>query len=876
METPAICLRSTISDPVMKTRRQNEVQRLEVLRSFDVLNTEPEQVFDDITRFAASLCGTPMAVITLLDETRQWFKSAVGLDIRQTARSIAFCDRTIQQEMPLIVGDAAEDPKFRDNPLVTGDPHLRFYAGFPLRSREGYGLGALAVLDRSPRSLDRQQIQTMQLLAGQIMALLELRRQRRDLQQLLRERDWMNDRLRNQSESLREAQRIAGLGGWELDVATRRLQCSEELYELLGLPPQSAGEDLTRLLRLVPPADRRRVCEAIEDALRGKGLDIEHRMRLPDGLQRSVRQRAEMRIRGNGERVLSGTLQDITEQHASQGSLRLLHDCISRINDAIMITEAKELNEPGPRILFVNEAFEHISGYAAEDVLGKSPRMLQGPKTDREQLRRIGDALSRCEPVKAELLNYGRDGSEFWVECNISPVADASGDISYFVAVQRDITERKRAEAEIERLAFYDPLTALPNRRLLMDRLQHALEGARRSGMVGALIFLDVDNFKTLNDTLGHDKGDLLLQQIARRLEACVRRYNTVARLGGDEFVIMLEDLGQGPERAAARAEVVIEKILAAFEPDFQLGADRYHCTPSMGVALFDRARADIDDLFKRADLALYQAKGAGRNTACFFDPAMQSTINARVALEREMRNALARGEFMLYYQPQKDGAGNTIGMEALIRWRHPERGLVHPDAFIRLAEETGLILPIGEWVMEAACGQLNAWGRQGGPIDWPVSVNVSASQFRHPQFVDLVLRVVRDSGIDPRKLKLELTESVLVENPEETISKMARLREAGVGFSLDDFGTGYSSLSYLKRLPLDQIKIDRSFVKDVLTDPNDAAIARTILALGQSLGLQVVAEGVESGAQRDFLQALGCHGYQGYFFSHPMPPERM
>jgi EAL domain-containing protein (putative c-di-GMP-specific phosphodiesterase class I) len=295
-----------------------------------------------------------------------------------------------------------------------------------------------------------------------------------------------------------------------------------------------------------------------------------------------------------------------------------------------------------------------------------------------------------------------------------------------------------------------------------------------------------------------------------------------------------------------------------------------------MGVALFDRAHAEIDDLFKRADLALYQAKGAGRNTACFFDPAMQSTINARVALEREMRNALARGEFMLYYQPQKDGAGNTIGMEALIRWRHPERGLVHPDAFIRLAEETGLILPIGEWVMEAACGQLNAWGRQGGPIDWPVSVNVSASQFRHPQFVDLVLRVVRDSGIDPRKLKLELTESVLVENPEETISKMARLREAGVGFSLDDFGTGYSSLSYLKRLPLDQIKIDRSFVKDVLTDPNDAAIARTILALGQSLGLQVVAEGVESGAQRDFLQALGCHGYQGYFFSHPMPPERM
>ncbi|MBK4733988.1 EAL domain-containing protein [Noviherbaspirillum pedocola] len=859
----------------MNHDRQDEAGRLEALRSFDVLNTEPEQAFDDITRFAASVCDAPMAVITLVDETRQWFKSAVGLNVRQTARSIAFCNRTIQQEMPMIVADAAADPKFHDNPLVTGDPHLRFYAGFPLRSREGYGLGALAVLDRVPRTLDARQMQTMQILAGQVMALLELRRQRRDLGQLLEERDRMNDVLRNQAHSLQDAQRIAGMGGWELDAGSRKLRCSEELYSLLDLPPRAA-EDLPSLLRLVPPSDRRRVAAAIDCALQGAALDIEHRIRLPDGSQRSVRQRAEMRVRDGGHRVLVGTMQDITEQHASQGTLRLLHDCISRIKDAIMITEASELAEPGPRILFVNEAFERITGYAAAEVIGRSPRMLQGPKTDRQQLRRIGEALDHCEPVTAELLNYARDGSTFWVECTISPVTDQSGAISYFVAVQRDITERKRAEAEIERLAFYDSLTALPNRRLLMDRLQQSLEAARRSGMVGALIFLDVDNFKTLNDTLGHDKGDLLLQQIARRIESCVRRCNTVARLGGDEFVILLEDLGRDAETGAAHAEVVIEKILEAFRADFVLGADRYHCTPSMGVALFDREHGDVDDLFKRADLAMYQAKAAGRNTACFFDPAMQSAINARVALEREIREALARGEFLLYYQPQTDSAGNTIGMEALVRWRHPQRGLVSPDYFIRLAEETGLILPLGLWVLESACRQLREWGGQRGGGNWPVSVNVSASQFRHPQFVELVLKVVRDSGIDPRRLKLELTESVLVENPEETIAKMARLREAGVGFSLDDFGTGYSSLSYLKRLPLDQIKIDRSFVRDVLTDPNDAAIARTILALGQILGLQVVAEGVESGAQRDFLESLGCHAYQGYFFSHPMPPERM
>jgi diguanylate cyclase (GGDEF)-like protein/PAS domain S-box-containing protein len=862
---------------VMNSKHQDEAQRLENLRSFDVLNTDPEQAYDDITRFAASICETPMAVIALLDENQQWFKSTVGLDLRQTARSIAFCNRTIEQEMPLIIADAAQDPAFRDNPLVTGEPGLRFYAGFPLRSREGYSLGALAVMDRVPRRLDQKQMQTMQLLASQVMALLELRRQRRDLEKLVGEREWMNERLRSKAESLREAQRLAGLGGWRLHIASRKLHCSEELLSLLGVASERRPEDLGSLRRLVHPDDRARVAAAIDATLRhGGALDIEHRVLLPDGALRSVRQRAEMRTWSSGERVLVGTMQDITEQHASQGSLRLLHDCISRINDAIMITEAKDLGEPGPRILFVNEAFEQMSGYAAEDVIGKSPRLLQGPKTDSVQLERIQEALARRQAVKAELLNYARDGSEFWVECNISPVADESGETSYFVAVQRDITERKRAQAEIERLAFYDPLTGLPNRRLLLDRLQHAVEGTRRSGMSGALIFLDVDNFKTLNDTLGHDKGDLLLQQIARRLEGCVRRYNTVARLGGDEFVIMLEELGAGAEQAAARAEVVIEKIQAAFRHKFMLDGAEHHCTPSMGVALFDRNQNDIDDLLKRADLAMYQAKAAGRNTACFFDPAMQSSINARVALEREIREALQRGEFMLYYQPQKDGAGKTIGMEALIRWRHPERGLVSPDYFIRLAEETGLILPLGEWVMEAACRQLNAWARRGAASDWSVSVNVSASQFRHPQFVDLVLRVVEESGIDPRKLKLELTESVLVENPEETISKMARLRAAGLGFSLDDFGTGYSSLSYLKRLPLDQIKIDRSFVKDVLTDPNDAAIARTILALGQILGLQVVAEGVESLAQRDFLEALGCHGYQGYYFSHPLPPERM
>ena len=434
---------------------------------------------------------------------------------------------------------------------------------------------------------------------------------------------------------------------------------------------------------------------------------------------------------------------------------------------------------------------------------------------------------------------------------------------------------RKAAEDEIWRLAFYDPLTRLPNRRLLVDRLGHALAAAPRTKRHGALLFIDLDNFKTINDTLGHDAGDLLLQQAAERLASCVRAEDTVARQGGDEFVIMLIGLSAAEEEAAIQTEIVGEKVLAALNRPYQFPGHVYHNTASIGATLFDGHLSSADEVLRRADLAMYHAKAAGRNALRFFEPGMQAFVTVRAELETAMRQGLQYGQFLLYYQAQIDEVGSVSGAEALLRWQHPLRGLVSPAEFIPAAEETGLILPLGQWVLETACAQLVAWSLRPATADLNLAVNVSARQFRQPDFVAQVVAVLDRTGANARKLKLELTESMLVDNVDEIIAKMSALRALGVVIALDDFGIGYSSLSYLKRLPLDQLKIDQSFVRDVLTDPTDAAIVLTIVALAQSLGLSVVAEGVETEPQREFLASHGCGAYQGYLHSRPLPLQQ-
>lgn len=461
-----------------------------------------------------------------------------------------------------------------------------------------------------------------------------------------------------------------------------------------------------------------------------------------------------------------------------------------------------------------------------------------------------------------------------WVRLKAEVQQDADSASRQLVGIAQDITDRKAAESQIQRLAYFDALTDLPNRRFLMDRLSHAMAATARFPRKAALLFVDLDNFKILNDTHGHLMGDRLLQQVAQRLLANVREGDTVARLGGDEFVVMLENLNEDLASATEQARTVAEKMLTVLGQPYDLDGNAQMSTPSIGVTLFGDQTEGIEEPLKRADMAMYQAKAGGRNTIRFYDPVMHTVIAQRASLEKDLRAGLAQNQFTLAFQPQVSIGGKCHGAEVLLRWQHSGRQAVSPAEFIPLAEETGIILPLGQWVLEAACTQLALWAHQPDMAHLSLAVNVSPRQFHHPEFVEQVLATVQRTGASAARLKLELTEGMLVSNVEDVIAKMVQLKSAGVGFALDDFGMGYSSLSYLKRLPLDQLKIDQSFVRDILVDPNDAAISRMVIVLADNLGLTVVAEGVETIEQRDFLAREGCRVYQGYFYSHPLALE--
>jgi diguanylate cyclase (GGDEF)-like protein/PAS domain S-box-containing protein len=567
---------------------------------------------------------------------------------------------------------------------------------------------------------------------------------------------------------------------------------------------------------------------------------------------------------------------DVTERRRSQEQLRLLETGVARLNDIVLIAEIRNADAQDAAIVFVNDAFQRHTGYGRDEVLGRAPQMLLDLAPVLERLHDLGAEYVARRQARTELLMHRKNGTMFWVELEVVGVQSDTGEQSHWVAVGRDITQRKAAEDMIRHMALYDPLTDLPNRQLLVERLQRALSQSERSGQHGALMFIDLDNFKILNDTLGHHVGDELLQKVALRLSQSVRKTDTVARLGGDEFVVMVDDLSTDPAAAAYKARVLAEKVLHMLREPFVIDSHQHFATPSIGVTPFVGMQTDVSELLKQADLAMYQAKSLGRNTVCFFDPAMQATVSTNATISAELRTAIREHQFVLHYQPQVDRQGVITGVEALIRWNHPKRGLVAPADFIPVAEDTGLILPMGRWVIETACEQLAAWA------DWPqtaglsIAVNVSVHQFRHPDFVETVVDAIRRYGVRPHKLKLELTESLLAERMEVAIQKMGRLKKLGVSLALDDFGVGYSSLSYLKQLPLDQLKIDKGFVADVLTDPHDAAISRAIIALAQSLNLQVVAEGVETQQQRDFLAYQGCDQFQGYLFAPPLPIETL
>ncbi len=683
--------------------------------------------------------------------------------------------------------------------------------------------------------------------------------------------------LEQSERALREAQRVAAVGHFWVDTDTRLWRGSASVGELLGLPGESTMP-LEQVVALIDPRFRDRFMAACLCAEGDPQPTLEFSLaRADDGALRWMllcsRQDAGPRSPG-GSRFF--TLQDVTRRHESEAQLKLLEKAVASLNDMILVTEAEPVDKPGPRIVFVNDAFVRKTGYERAEVLGKSPRILQGRATSRQELDRIRQALLAWQPVRAEIVNYTKDKQPYWVELVIQPMADEEGWFTHWVSVERDVTERRLAEDKVHQLAYYDGLTQLPNRALFMETVAAMLSEPAPRPALGAALLVDLDNFKVVNDNWGHHRGDRLLIEIAQRIQAELEPQDLLARLGGDEFMVLLQDAGADLETASRRVHALSERLLAAIARPLRIDEGEHFTSASIGGVLFGDGPLSVEELLSRVDSAMYSAKSSGKNAFRFFDSRLKAQVAEQAMLERDLRLSIDRQELHLLYQPQVDAHGRVVGAEALCRWHHGTQGSIPPSLFIPLAETSGFIQAMGLWILESACAFLATWSHDRLTQDLSLSVNVSARQFLHPDFLQQVERTLAKTGASPHQLKLELTESVFAGDIDDIVQKMASLHALGIRFSLDDFGTGYSSLSYLKSLPLDQLKIDQSFVKDVLRSSSDQAIVRTVIALGQSLGLRVIAEGVETPEQQEFLHRGGCEFYQGYLYGRPMREQEL
>ncbi|MFT3813139.1 MAG: EAL domain-containing protein [Acidovorax sp.] len=857
-----------------------------------------EATFVPLSRLAARICAAPMAVAGFAAAEHQDFTAVTGMDAAQGRQLAQLCLQELA--LPQAVADTLCCPPLARHPLVQGGSPVRFVAGVPLLAPGGEALGVLAVFDRVPRTPDPQHMESLAMLARQAQQQLALRQQQWQYRQLFDDHPqpmWVYE--------------PGTLRFLAVNRATvRHYGYSEEELLRMGLDDLWLPEE--------------RACHRAElrGVQRGEPNSVAVRRHCrKDGSVIEVEIFAGP-VQFNGRPARQSMVTDVTQRRRAEHAQQRLQATVLKVAAAVSASTGTEFFEQF--VLNMAEALGAQTGCVARLLPGPPgappraamlARCMDGAKmptleyplagtpsfsllTQRQFV--VARDITRLYPHAPRLMERQAQAYAGQQLCSADgqpigmvyvlfrePLARAEEDfvtsmLQFFAARAAAEMERLAAEREIQRLAFYDLLTGLPNRMLLMDRIHHALAAARRSHQGGALLFIDLDNFKDLNDTLGHDKGDLLLQQVAQRLNDCVRGMDTVARLGGDEFVVMIEQLSSDPADLAHAARIVAEKILARLSAPYTLAGHQYLSTPSIGIAPFHGgggptdAGASVGELLQQADLAMYQAKAAGRATLCFFDPGMQAAAAARAGLEADLRTALAQGDFVLHYQPQVDHAGRAVGVEALVRWRHPQRGMVSPADFIPLAEDTGLILPLGRWVLRTACELLAQWREDPRLAHLSVAVNVSSRQFHNADFADYVAHVLENTGAPPARLKLELTESMLVHDMITTIARMEALRALGVGFALDDFGTGYSSLAYLRRMPLDQIKIDRSFVRELLTDANDAVIVNTIIALSRSLGLEVIAEGVETAEQRDLLARAGCRFYQGYLFGKPVAQEAL
>ncbi len=670
--------------------------------------------------------------------------------------------------------------------------------------------------------------------------------------------------LRENEEKLRGLYELAPLGIALADLNGRYVEFNEAFREICGYTENELRQlDYWELTPSKYEAEEARQLESLRAT--GHYGPYEKEYIRKDGSLVPLRLNGMLVTGRDGKQYIWSIVENISGSKQAEREVRIAATAFES-QEGMMITDEHA------NILRVNKAFTEITGYTSDEVTGRNPRLLSSGRHDKRYYEAMWQSIVSTGSWAGEIWNRRKNGEIFPEHLAITSVTDAAGNVINYVGSLTDITQRKQSEEEIQRLAFYDHLTLLPNRRLFMDRLQQAIAAGSRNQRIGGLLFIDMDNFKNLNDTLGHAYGDLLLQQIAKRLTANIREGDTVARLGGDEFVVLLEDISGKVNEAITLIEMIGKKVLEALGQPYNLNGTRYSSTPSIGVTLVGASQIPAENLLKQADIAMYQAKKAGRNTLRFFDQQMQEAITRRASMESDLRSALEKEQIRLYFQVQKTSQDKAVGAEALIRWIHPERGLVSPAEFIPLAEETGIILPIGQKVIDMACCQLKEWEQNVLARNFALAINVSARQFHQPDFAEQVEKTIRKYGINPGRLKLELTESLVLQNIEETVQTMNALNRIGVQISLDDFGTGYSSLQYLKRLPLDQLKIDQSFVRDIAEGGGDLAIVQTIIAMADSMGLDIIAEGVETERQRKLLLKSGCTHFQGYLFGRPMP----
>jgi diguanylate cyclase (GGDEF)-like protein/PAS domain S-box-containing protein len=662
-----------------------------------------------------------------------------------------------------------------------------------------------------------------------------------------------------------------------VDSDGRRLYNSPAYQKILGYSPEELRT--TSSIEQIHPDDRQQVLNAAEKARRsGQGERVEYRMRHKDGSWRTLESTActVRNARGQTDKLVIVN-RDITERkraeelmvhnaalrHAEEKYRAIFEDAVVGIFQ--MTLEGRPLN--------INRALAQIHGYdSPQQMLAEVSNVAHQMFVDPGRMAKLAQALEENGVVRgAEVEVYRRDGTKKWLLLSLRAVRDASGNVALHEGTVEDISDRKVAQERVQYLAYYDALTGLPNRTLLQDRLSKALASAHRQNDKVALLFLDLDRFKNINDSLGHSVGDLLLKDVAERLKRTAREQDTVARLGGDEFLIVVTDVNSIPDAA-----VTAERFMDAMTPEFVIQGHPLSISCSLGISIFPEHGADGETLIKNADAAMYCAKDYGRDNFRFFTEDMNAQVVERLTLENSLRMALDNQELFLVYQPQMDiGTGRITGLEALLRWQHPELGLVPPDKFIRIAENSGLITPIGEWVLRTACSQARRWQDEGLP-PLPVAVNVSAVQFRQQGFRELIGRVLSKTGLGCQYLELELTESLLLSNADMTSSVLRELKDMGLKLAIDDFGTGYSSLSYLKQFPFSKLKIDRSFIRDVAVNSDDAAITTAIISMAKSLSLKVIAEGVENEAQMSFLRALRCDEIQGYYFSKPLTVDEV